>query len=387
MDSWSSPRVTQSLLTNSGYWRWAAGVQLAGLPQAMVPLAYTTAASALTGSAATGALLVAAEAVAEVLCAVPNGRMLDRLGVSRGARFLLVGRGLAYLGMLAGLLLHLPTVMLVVLAALPGALGGGIGSGFRALLSSVVGALLLNRALAINAMATDGIIVLGPLVVAGLILLAQSAPLLAMTTASLLAVALVPSARHSGSVNSSAGDTSLIRLLLGWVCAAFALGHVTSTIEVAALPLVERLGAGPGGASVLVAVFALASILGSLVYVRINASGAALMASVLLLVMATGSLLVGIGSSWPIALAGATLIGPCVGPLLTIYTVRAELMIPATRRAEGFAILSTVQGLGFAAGSLTIGLLPLPAVSALGTMSAILSAAFVLRFYRHREST
>lgn len=105
----------------------------------------------------------------------------------------------------------------------------------------------------------------------------------------------------------------LLRPLLGWGCAAFALGHVASTIEVGALPLAHRFVAGPDAASVLVAVFCVGSVLESLGYAASNYDGTAPTAALLLAVMAAGGTVVALGGSWALVLVGVALASPASG--------------------------------------------------------------------------
>lgn len=84
------------LLRHAGHWGWLAGAQLTRLPIAMAPLALTSLTAALMDSYGTGAAMVAAIIIAEVACAIPMGRLLDRIGVTRGTRVLLLARGLMY---------------------------------------------------------------------------------------------------------------------------------------------------------------------------------------------------------------------------------------------------------------------------------------------------
>lgn len=371
--------MAATLLTDRGYWGWSAGAQLARLPVAMAPLAFTATTAALTGSYGTGAAMVAAEAVAEVVCAVPVGRALDRFGVARGARLLLVLRGLAYVGVLAAVTADVPAAVLVGLAAVPGTLGGGVLGGFRAMLTGVVGPSRLSRAVAVNAMVVEGVIVGGPVLVALLAAAAAAGPLAAMAAASMLAALFVPRTATPPRSAAVAGVGELVRPLAGWACAAFAFGHVTSTIEVAALPLAQRLGGGAGAAAGLVAALSVASVLGGIAYVAAKRDGGRRTACGLLVVLAAGSTTAALGRDWPVVVVGAVMVGVCAAPLFTILSVRAEHLVAAHRRAEGFALLATAQGLGFAVGALSLSALPLSAVGPAGSVSALLAVPLLLR--------
>ncbi|KAA2252401.1 MFS transporter [Solihabitans fulvus] len=364
------------LIAHSGFWRWSAAAQLARLPSAMAPLALTAAAESVLGSASFGGVLVATWVVAEVVCSVPAGRLLDRVGVARGARILLLAKGVAYAGLLVALLSRSPSAALVA-AAVTGAVEAGVPGGFRAMLSGVVGEPLVPRAVAVNAMVTDVVIVLGPVLVAALALAGTPAPLLAVVAASACAALAVPRVANPPATRRIGSGRGLVRPLLGWAVAGFAVGHLCSAVEVAALPLAHRLGAGEAGASALVAVFCCASIAGSLGYAVLSAAGSARLAAALLAVMGAGGAVAATGPGWAWLMLGLVIAGVCVGPVLTINSVLAERLMPEHRRAEGFAVLNTAQGLGFAAGSLTLAALPATAVGLLASATPF-AAAFVL---------
>ncbi|MGH8940746.1 MAG: MFS transporter, partial [Actinomycetes bacterium] len=78
-----------TLLRNSGYWRWSAGVLLNRLPATMAPLAFTVLTTATTGSYRLGGIMMAVFVAAEMVGAVPTGRLLDRVGPARGLVVLL----------------------------------------------------------------------------------------------------------------------------------------------------------------------------------------------------------------------------------------------------------------------------------------------------------
>lgn len=93
-------RAAPALLRHRGYWRWSAGVQLARLPVTMAPLAFTVLTTATTGSYRLGGVMMAVFVVAELLGAVPAGRLLDRIGPGRGI-VLILGAAAAGLTALA----------------------------------------------------------------------------------------------------------------------------------------------------------------------------------------------------------------------------------------------------------------------------------------------
>ncbi|MFI0483495.1 MFS transporter [Actinomadura sp. 9N215] len=373
------------LLRNTACLQWYAGAQLTRLPIAMAPLAFTALTAAVTGSYTTGAAMVSAIMIAEVVCAMPVGRLLDRFGIARPLRVLLVFRGAAYLGLLAASLGDMPPVVLIALAVLVGALGGGLLGGLRALLTAVVGESLLARAVAVNAMLVEGVIVGGPLLVALLTQISATTPILIMAMASAAAALFVPGGQAGARTGRRVGPAgALVKPLFGWAFGVFALGHLLSTIEVAALPLADRYGGGTGLASILVATLCAAAIGGGAVYSLRDRRATVGLAVVLLLVLAGGGLTVTLAPNLPVMLVGAAAAGLCTAPLSAVSSVAAESRVPPTRRAEGFALLNTAQGLGFGVGASTLSVLPLSAVGLLGCASAVL-AALVIATTQGRE--
>jgi MFS family permease len=365
----------RALLRHRGYLRWSACAQLTRLPIAMASLALTALTAARYGSYGIGAAMVSIIVLAEVVFAVPVGRLFDRFGVSAGLRVLLAVRGLVYAGLLAGAVAHVPPAVLLVLAGVIGMLGGGLLGGLRSILGGVVGEDLLVPAVTVNAMVVDIVIVGGPLLVAALVRASVFAPVAAMAAASVLASPLV--ARGTRQVAPGGARRSMIVPLLGWMCCAFAIGHLTSTIEVAILPLAHRLHGGPTSASLIVVALSVASVLGGLVFLRRNPAPRIATAAVLLLVIGVGGVLVAFSRSWPLMLIGTALAGVSLAPLSSISSVLAERLLPAHRKAEGFALINTAQGIGFSFGSLTVSVLSVQAAELLGVASTVIAAAAV----------
>ncbi|WP_326702815.1 MFS transporter [Streptomyces cyaneofuscatus] len=378
-----SPQATApGLARHRGYWRWSASAQLTRLPIAMAPLAFTSLSVALAGTYELGAAIVATIVVAEVVCAVPVGRLLDRFGPVLTLRVLLVLRGLAYLAVLFALWQGAPSAACLVLAALVGCLGGGLLGGLRALLTDIVGPALLTRAVAVNTMMVDVVIVGGPLLVGLLATFSVLGPVVAMAIASVLAAPLVYAAgtRRAKPAVRPARSGALLMPLLGWIVCAFAVGHVASGIEVAVLPIAQRLGGGTAAATLIVGVLCVASTLGGFVFLRLDRRGTPRTVAALLLLYGSGAaLVVCLGHSWPVVIAGTALAGVCLGPLINMNSLLAEAILPDHRRSEGFALINTAQGLGFGLGSLALSVLPLTLTGLLALASAALAALAVLR--------
>jgi MFS family permease len=333
----------------------------------MAPLAFAVLATETTGSYRLGGLMMSVFVVAELISAGPAGRLLDRVGVARGMRVLLVLTA----GALLGMVFFSP--MFVVPA---GVFGGGLSGGFRALLTGVVGEDAVDRAVAVDSMILEVVVVGGPLVVALLTPFGGVAPVAGMAASYLIAALFVPTASATPRSSGHRGRLGIT----SWLVSMFAFGHLLSTIEVASLPLAQRLGGGAGIAVVVVAVLTGASLLGAALYAWLGPRmtlDRRLRATLFLSCMATGGVLVAFGGSWPVLLAGLVTVGICTGPLNASVSVHLQRMLPADRRAEGFALMFTAQAAGFALGSLSVSVLPLETVSLLGAGSAFGAALLV----------
>ncbi|GHG36464.1 MULTISPECIES: MFS transporter [Amycolatopsis] len=365
-----------SLLTHRAYWRWSAGVQFARLPATMAPLAFTLLTTATTGSYRLGGVLMSVYVATEMVCAVPVGRLLDRVGPSRGlpALLLLTAAGYAVLALAA----DAPAPVLVALVLLPGIAGGALSGGFRTLLADTVDDALLPRAISVDAMIMEGVLVGGPALVALLDLAGTFVPLAMMAAVCVAAAVLVPRRRGEPDQVESGDDVPAVRLrtYLPWLCCAFTVGLLLSTIEVAPLPLVQRLGAPAAAAPVVIAVLSGASIAGSALYAWRGRTGDP---RLFLAGFMAGGLALAADLGWPGLVASVAVIGGCTGPLVATTSVNLQRVLPKNRRSAGFSLSFTVQAAGFGLGSLAVGVLPLWVTPLFGVFAAAIAGAMLVR--------
>ncbi|MET8849968.1 MFS transporter [Amycolatopsis sp. NPDC004625] len=365
-----------SLFTHRAYWRWSAGVQLARLPATMAPLAFTLLTTATTGSYRLGGVLMSVYVAAEMVCAVPVGRLLDRLGPARGlpALLLLTAAGYVVLALAA----DAPAPVLVALVLLPGISAGALSGGFRTLLADTVDDALLPRAISVDAMLLEGVLIGGPALVAVLDLAGPVVPLAAMAVTCVAAAVLVPRRPGLHDRVEPAADVAPARLgtYLPWLCCAFTVGLLLSTIEVAPLPLVQRLGAPETAAPVVIAVLSGASIAGSALYAWRGRTGDP---RLFLGGFVAGGLVLAADLGWPGLIASIAVIGGCTGPLVAATSVNLQRLLPKNRRSAGFSLSFTVQAAGFGLGSLSVGLLPLWLPPLAGVFAAAIAGAMLVR--------
>ncbi|MGW5716058.1 MFS transporter [Amycolatopsis sp. NPDC003865] len=364
-----------SLFTHRAYWRWSAGVQFARLPATMAPLAFTLLTTATTGSYRLGGVLMSVFVAAEMVCAVPVGRLLDRVGPARGlpALLLLTAAGYVVLALAA----EAPAPVLTGLVLLPGIAGGALSGGFRTLLADTVDDELLPRAISVDAMLLEGVLIGGPALVAVLDLAGTFVPLAAMAFACVAAALLVPRGVSVHERVESEADVEPARLVtyLPWLGCACTVGLLLSTIEVAPLPLVQRLGAPETVAPVVIAVLSGASIAGSALYAWRGKTGDP---RLFLAGFVVGGLTLAGGFGWAGLLGSVALIGACTGPLVAATSVNLQRLLPKNRRSAGFSLSFTVQAAGFGLGSLAVGVLPLWVTPLFGVFAAAIAGGMLV---------
>ncbi|RSN37752.1 MFS transporter [Amycolatopsis sp. WAC 01416] len=365
-----------TLLRNSGYWRWSAGVQLNRLPGMMAPLAFTVLTTATTGSYRLGGIMMAVFVAAEMVGAVPTGRLLDRVGPARGLVVLLplVAAGLFLLAAVASA--GAPDWMLLALAIPPGLVAGGLNGGFRTLLAATVTDEELPRAVSVDAMILEGVIVGGPLLVALLATSGPVVPILAMAVVALLAALLVPRRNAPRAPQRTVERQSIpVAACVPWLAGLFTVGLLLSTIEVGLLPLVQRLGAPDSATAIVIVVLCGASLGGSALYAALGKAGDP---RLFLAGFVLGGIVVSAGFGWAGLLGGVALIGLCTGPLMAVSSVNLQKLLPERRRSEGFSLAFTVQASGFGLGSLAIGVLPVWLAPLFGVLAALVSCAMLV---------
>ncbi|GIE99512.1 MFS transporter [Paractinoplanes rishiriensis] len=391
----SEVRLSQ-LLRDRGYWRWSIATQLIRLPSFMAPIAYVLVSIELLGSPKTGGLLLAVMLVAVELSAPITGRIIDRLGVVKWAPRSLAFSAVARL-LLAGLFfIKAPTAVLVAAVIVFSCIGSGAGGVVRVMLGRTVSDPMLPKALAVDSSVVELVIIVAPFAVAFAALFGGVGPLVAMALCTGVGALLFrqpgasrtvpppepePAAAEAETTPEPAKPTgSLWRnpRYLFWLLVAIAFGHLLGTAEIGALPLARSLGLGNAMASAMIAALAAASATAGLLYAwkgnRIRASNTA-QAVVLLTLMAGSVALIAFEFSLPLIFIGFFLLGAFTAPINTVRSHAAGHAIPAHRQVEGFAILDTANGLGFALAGLLLAVLPVSGMFAAGVVSTVVVLA------------
>ncbi len=367
-----------NLLRNSGYWRWSAGAQLNRLPSTMAPLAFTVLTTATTGSYRLGGVMMAVFVIAEMVGAVPSGRLLDRVGPARGLVVALILVAAGFFALAGAASAGAPELVLLALAIPSGLVGGGLNGGFRTLLAGTVTEDELPRAVSVDSMILEGVILAGPVLVAVLAVVGPVVPVLVMAVLCLLAAVFVPGRRTPVSPQRTYEYQPIpVAACIPWLLGLFTVGLLLSTIEVGLLPLVERLGATATATTIVIAVLCAASIAGSALYAARGKVGDP---RLFLAGFVLGGTVVALDFGWAGLLAGVALVGLCTGPLMAVSSVNLQKLLPERRRSEGFSLAFVVQSCGFGLGSLALGVLPLWLAPLLGVAAAV--AALVLQISR-----
>ena len=351
------------------------------LPIGMHPLAAVLLVSQATGSYAIAGAATAGFSIGGGVTAPAIGRLIDRIGQAPVLVFCALGFPASVASLIAVAHAYPHAVPLVACAALCGVTFPPLFAALRALITSLVGSTVLgDTAFALEAVVQELFFVIGPLVVA--LSVAIASPGFALGLAALLvaagtlAFAATPASRRWRAVRAAGSQGALASAGLRTLLVASVMDGMTfGTLEVALPAFAQRHGSA-GTAGLLLAVLALASMLGGLWYGsrdwRADPARLILLFSVLLPV--------GLA---PLALAGSI---PVMGVLLafagfsiapaaaTTFSLIARLA-PAEAVTEAFTWLSTAVVAGFATGGAVTGVL----VESAGVSAALAAtAAFAL---------
>ena len=339
-----------------------AGSLAGRMPYGMSALGLVLFVEAQKGSYAAAGLGAAAGALAAALAAPVLGRVVDRIGqtpVLLGSVVLQVVAAIALVG--AGLA-GAPVGVLAALAALTGAGTPPLSPCLRGLWPMLLDDRdALRTALALDALIIEVVFIGGPLLVAGLVLVAS--PQVALLAAAglslggtLLFAAQPPSRAWRGEGTGGRGlgamaSAGLRTLLVG----ALGMGAFFGTLEVA-LPAFADERASSGLAGVGLAALACGSAAGGLLY-GARSGGRAVERLYLALVAALPLVAAPLAlvDSVTALLALAPLAGVVVAPLTAAQNELAGRVAPAGTETEAYAWILTALVGGVAAGNAVAG--------------------------------
>jgi len=323
----------------------------------MGPLAYVLAGRAATGSFAAGGLLAGANAFGQGFAAPLSGRRLDR----RETRSALAGSvaiaGVMFAVLAVAVSSHASLIVLLPLGFLSGACVAGLPGGYRALLAAGVDGPLLDVALTVDAALIEVIWITGP-PLAGAIIALRSATVALAVMAALAAASTLLTLRlpRRPVVRASSPSRGVFtRPAVPIYAVGFGMGLAFGGVDFGFAPLARAVGAGPAGASALLALLAFSSGVSALVYGTRNPS-------------ASSSRRVGIGLAvWAIMLAPLSTIpslwvgvpftlvaGLPIAMLNAQISLLLKARVPQERQAEAFSVVWSAMTIGAGIGS-TIG--------------------------------
>src|SRR5262245_3419054 len=351
-------------LRTPGLARLVAASVVARIPAGFSTLATVLVVREASGSFAVAGLAAGAETLMAASTAPVTGRLIDRLGQTRVLVPAAIFNAAALCARAAGALAGAGDAALVALAALAGICPPPISPALRTLLTKLLTGVQLETGYAIEAIVQEGVYLVGPLLIALMVAVADPAAALAVGGALVLAgtlwFAAAPASR-TWRPTATPGRHLLGPLhspaVLLLVCLSLALGTCFGFLDVA-LPAFTREEGHPGLAGVLAALIAVGSITGGLVAGR-RAWGRSLGTRLVGFLVALAVLLA------PLALVRS--IGPmCVllvvaglpiAPAATcLYTLLGEAA-PRGMVTEAFTWLATAFPTGIATGAAVAGVL------------------------------
>jgi hypothetical protein len=359
------------------------------VPNGMLSLAILLLIRGRTGSFALAGVAVGAFALANASVAPVQGALVDRLGQPRVLGACAVGQSILLVALVAAAQARLPTVLLVGLVGLAGALVPPSMACARALWPQIASnAATRDAAYALDAITLEAAWVLGPLLVVAVVALASPAAAVLLcatiTLGGTAAFASSPHARHwrsGGQRRSRAGAIASpeLRRLLGSIAL---FGFWWGAIQVGLPALAVHVGSR-GASGALLALVSLGGVIGGLLYgarswrVSIEARY-----GVLLLVLALLLTPLIIARSLAAAIPLSLIAGLALTPMLSCQNTLVGAVAPAGSVTEAFTWTTTATFGGIAVGSAAAGSLigaagvgaPFAAACAAASLAAALAA-------------
>ena len=365
--------------------RWYLAGSLFSVPQAAGPIAFALLALPLTGSAESGAAIVLAMTLAQVAGAVPVARWGRAFNIVSYFRLLVAIRTAALLGVAGLAAAGAPFAALLGMAALAGLVNGAAFGYQRSVVNHLVAAGGMPRALGIAATLSETTFVAAPVLASVLGTVDAVFALLVLTLLGGLPALLMPMVAQARAPARPEGHRGQLmrRSTVVWLGATLANSAVVSSIEVGAVALAMRYGMAPAMGFVFTVALCAASVAGG-VWVSVRnrppqrGRVAALMAA-----MALGAALVALQLPVPATVAAVVLVGCCMAPLSTAYSLLLDEVAAAHEKAELFALQRTMNAVGIIVTSATLSLGSLAvtqwvAVAVMAGMAAVVAGAALL---------
>ena len=361
----------------SGFGRWIAANVSVAVPLSMAPITFGFA-TLSQGDLNGGALMVAAMTAAEVLGAVPIAAAGRRFSPTSHARLLAALRTVAFVGLALALAADASLVVLVVAASLAGVVNGALVGVLRAILNDTVTTDKLPRALGVAATANEVVFVSGPVLASALGGVSVVAAVGVMAIASAVPIGVLQRVPCRASRESPRVRVGSIPLGTGvWLFARVGMTACVASIEVGAVALAIREGLAPRAALLFVVPLCIASVLGG-VWISIRNRRLGVPAVAVMLLSTAAAMLVVKSDAWiGMVIAAVVLVGLFLAPLSTAFSLFLDDLLPADRRAEGFALLRSSHAIGLIVASALIALISLDAAFLVAAALALISVVVV----------
>lgn len=354
----------RDVLTRPGALAFSATGVLARLPMSMVGIGIVLMISSLYGSYGLAGRVSAVYVIAQALCSPQLARLVDRHGQGRIMRPAVALAAVGLVGLVVAATTEAHEAWLYVAAVVTGAGIGSFGSLVRARWARVLGAdpHRMHTAYSLESALDELVFIVGPVLAtllatgvaptAGLIV-----PLVAMLVGGYWFLSLrrtepppapAGSPRPKGSVLRKPG---MVVLAIVFV----AMGSIFGATDVATVAFAEESGA-KGMAGVILAIFALGSLISGLLY------GTRVWKRPLYLRFATGMVALAVGvcffflvQSLAVLAAVMFVTGFAIAPTLINGNGLVQDLVPRERLTEGLTWVGTSLGVGVSIGSSVAG--------------------------------
>lgn len=355
---------------------WIAGSFVAVLPQAMAPLAFSLGSLAVTGDTTTGPAMMGAMTAAQILCSVPVASVGHHFA-PRAFVIALLGLRSAILAVLASLFaVSAPHWALILCAGAAGAFNGAILGHLRQALNQLSREQRRPRVLALSITLNEVLFAGAPLLSSALAQATPWLPILTMALSAALTIRLLPSwpGAPASSTRIRRRPTPLIYL---WLLCTTTGGAVVASAETGAVALTVALGLPSHVAAVFPLLLCCLSIVGG---AFVTVSGRRIrfrLIAAMLLVTSSGGMLVAVSDGLMTALIGTGLVGLCLAPLGTAYSLELDVLLTADQKVTGFSLLRVAQASGIVlASALLTALHPMASFAITAALTA--ASCFIL---------
>lgn len=349
----------RTVLSRPGTLAFSAAGVVARLPMSMVSIGIVLMVSGLYGSYALAGQVAAAHVVAHAVCAPQLARLVDRHGQARVMRPAVTFAALSLAALVALASVGGPVPLLFLTAALSGAGAGSIGALVRARWSAALDdPREIHTAYSLESALDELVFVVGPVVVtllatsfapqSGLVL-----PAVAMLVGGLLFLAQRRTEPPTAAHGASGGHLDVLRSagMLVLLVVFVAMGAIFGATDVATVAFAEEQGR-KGAAGLVLAVFALGSLLSGLGYGARHWTGPLWRRfTVTVVALAVGvSLFFVVDGLLTLALV-MFVTGFAIAPSLIAGNGLVQELVAPGRLTEGLTWVSTALGVGVALGA------------------------------------